>query len=223
MPTGSGIPAAGNRGGRYDPLEGNSMKSPLSTFVNFRSNPLPAARVLNDERQESDWRQADNSCQGAVGSDPLPVPRSGRTFDNALHGTACLHRRHEHGCHYRVRMRVVPTPRALALCAFQSVGHTLLTLAKGGSAHNRGAPDRTDGNLSLYPPWALAQSSCPSIRLRRRLLGSICQSGVVRGVGRPARSVVRNANVLSVCLAVHVGLARRLVDQGLWGVRGVLW
>ena len=114
-------------------------------------------------------------------------------------------------------------PRALALCAFQSVGHTLLTLAKGGSAHNRGAPDRTDGNLSLYPPWALAQSSCPSIRLRRRLLGSICQSGVVRGVGRPARSVVRNANVLSVPLAVHIGLARQLVDQGLWGVRGVLW
>jgi hypothetical protein len=51
--------------------------------------------------------------------------------------------------------------------AFQSVGHRLLAPAKGGSAHNKGEPDRTDGNRWPDPKWAWGQSSCPLIRLRR--------------------------------------------------------
>ena len=116
------------------------------------------------------------------------------------------------------------TRRDLGAClsAFQSVGQTLQALARGGSMHSKGERDRNDSNAPLHEPKALSHSSCPWIASDVICRRSICQSGVVRSVVRPARGVVRLAPVLSMRVAINNGAAMRLVDQDLQSVvRGV--
>ena len=78
-------------------------------------------------------------------------------------------------------------------CAFQSVGHMSQRLREAGSVHSKDERVRTQWSRRLRAPRASGRSSYPCACLDVFRLGPICQSGVVRGVVRPASFVVRIA------------------------------